>query len=199
MFKIASLFKPQHMLKLSIICSCTAFLISCGSNEGTKNAEGASDTTKKVNITDTTLAGPGYFIIDGDSLVIPSFEVEIALSPKANKQLKAKKETIIVAAYFSGQPKDTTTEEYKHSGEMGLANSEKELKGDERTAKIEGVKFSKALYDSLADKDIQMLINVYSGRRSTKVNLLDCDILQDKMSVLKGKKFTLKGKLIGEK
>jgi hypothetical protein len=187
------------MFKLSVLCACTVFLISCGSNERKKSADTKSDTAQKVITGDTTLTDLGYFRIEGDSLVIPSFDVEIVLSAKANAKLKSKKETIIIAAYFSGQPKDTTTKEYMQSGEMGLVQSVKELKGDERTATIEGAKFPKALYDSLADKDIQMLINVYSGRRSTNVNLLDCDILQDKMSVLKGKKFTLKGKLIGEK
>jgi hypothetical protein len=39
---------------------------------------------------------------------------------------------------------------------------------------------------------------VYSGRKSTNVNLLDCDILQDFVSVVKGKRFLIKGKLIGE-
>ena len=116
---------------------------------------------------------------------------------KANRKLKKDKETIIVAAFFTGQPKDTTSEMYRLNGEINVAYAEKELK-DDRIARFEGVKFSKALYDSLADKDIQLLINIYSGRRSTNVNLLDCDILQDKMSALKEKKFVLKGKLIGE-
>ena len=60
------------------------------------------------------------------------------------------------------------------------------------------IKCSKAKYDSLADKDIRVLVNIYSGRRSTADNLLDCAILSQKMSVVKGRTIPLTGKLISE-
>ena len=125
------------------------------------------------------------------------FEIEVSLSNKAEEKLKAGKETIIVAAYFSGMPKDTTLTLLVENGEWGLGSREIELR-TERVAKFEGIRFSRSLYDSVAPKSMNVLINVFSGRRSTDVNLLSCDILQDSVSAVGGKKFLLKGKLIAE-
>ncbi len=188
-------------MKYSTLLLLAVIFASCTSNDKKQNNTGSGKDTITKNsqtLADTSSTHMiGYYKVEGDSLVIPSFEIDVSLSDKANQKLQKDKETIIVAAYFSGQPKDTTSEAYQESGEMGVAHAEKEL-SDARVAKFERVKFSRALYDSLADKDIQLLINIYSGRRSTDVNLLDCDILDDKMSNVKDKKYTLKGKLIAE-
>ena len=119
------------------------------------------------------------------------------LSSKAEEKLKAIRETIIVAAYFSGIPKDTTIKDYVKYGELAINSNEREL-SDNRIAKFEGIKFSRTLLDTIPAKNMNLLINVYSGRRSAKDNLLDCDILNKPISEIKGKKIILKGKLIGE-
>ncbi|HEY2720198.1 MAG TPA: hypothetical protein VGI82_00650 [Chitinophagaceae bacterium] len=187
------------MLKLLSITFFSLFLFSCTSRETGKNKTSSADSTKNVAVDSTGVNSTSYYKVEGDSLVIPPFDIAIDLSPKASEKLKKIHETIIVAAYFSGIPKDTTTKEYLKSGGLGITTVQKELSGNDRTTKIEGGKFPKSLYDSLSDKDIQVLINVYSGRRSNPNNLLDCDILEEKMSAVKGKTFTLKGKLIGER
>ena len=168
--------------------------ISCHDGDEKHDTNGADSTG---NSKDSVITQNDPLTIIGDSVEIPSFEIEISLSDKANEKLKKEKESIKVAAYFSGIPKDTTLEEYRHSGEYPVTMSEKELL-DTRTAKFEGIRFSRSLYDSLANKNITLLINVFSGRRSSKLNFLNCDILQDSISAIKGKHFVLKGKLIGE-
>ncbi|MEO6843686.1 MAG: hypothetical protein ABI184_00865 [Ginsengibacter sp.] len=137
----------------------------------------------------------GYFKPDGDSLIIPTFEIEVNLSPKAKAKLSKNNETIIVSASFIGMPKDTTSEDFKNSGQIGIAGKDIEIRNDS-IAKFENIRFSKSLYDSLADKDIQLLINVFSGRHSSPDNLLNCGIIQEKMSKVKGKIFTIDCKLI---
>lgn len=139
-----------------------------------------------------------YLKITGDSVEIPSFEIELKLSDKANRKLKKDRETVIVQAFFSGDPIKDIPEKHKSKVEMDelfLLTHSIELT-DKRIAKFENIKFHKDLLDLLTDKDIRLLINVYSGRKSTNVNLLDCDILQKNMSEVKGKSFTLNGKLI---
>lgn len=167
------------------------FLLSCASaEEENKNEPKAKNDSLPVNTN-------GEVQFTGDSVEIPSFEIELSLSDKAEEKLKAGKETVIVAAYFSGIPKDTTLKEYVKTGEFAIGSHEKELRS-ERVAKFEGVRFSRSLYDSLSPQSMVVLINVYSGRRSTSVNLLDCGILQDPVSLVKGKRSLIKGKLIGE-
>ncbi|MCL2312673.1 MAG: hypothetical protein FWC41_09370 [Firmicutes bacterium] len=142
----------------------------------------------------------GYLKIVGDTVEIPAFEIALKLSDKAEEKLKTDNETVIVMAYFTGIAKaEHLPDKYKDragfGGELHLLSYPIEL-SDQRLARFENIKFSKELYDLLDNKDIQLLINVYSGRKSSMDNLLDCDILQDFMSEIKDKRFTLNGKLI---
>jgi hypothetical protein len=187
------------MRKIWLGISTMVLLFSCGSGTGDKKKDlpeqRPGDTASVKKDTASPVNDASYLVFTGDSVLIPPFEIDVSLSTKAEQKLKKDKETIIVKAYFSGIPKDTTIEEYKKTGSLSLASAEKELFAG-RTAGFAGIKFSKALYDSLGDKNITLLINIYSGRRASKDNLLNCDILEDKMSNLKGRKFTIKGKLI---
>lgn len=139
----------------------------------------------------------GYLQLDGDSILIPDFEIEVSLSPKAEKKLKEDNETVMVSAMFSGVPKDTTSEEYQIWGSVNICEHRIEL-NDKRIARFDKVRFHSSILNKLSDADIFLLINVFSGRRSSENNILDVEILEDKMSVVKGKKYILKGKLIGE-
>jgi len=134
--------------------------------------------------------------MEGDEFVIPTFEIEVSNSLKANETLSKQKETIIVSAFFYGDP--TNEKDLDEVGQMPIINKEIELTGDNRIARFEGLKFSKATYEKLADKDIRVLINVYSGRKSSDNNLLDCGIMEDKASKFRNKRFTLGCKLIEE-
>ncbi|HEY5367506.1 MAG TPA: hypothetical protein VIJ75_00820 [Hanamia sp.] len=177
------------------------FLSACGNDSDKKasdyqlDATGAADSIKSANKTSASISDFGYFKLDGDSLIIPSFEIGVKLSSNAKAKLLEDKETIIVSASFMGVPKDTTSAAFLESGEIGIAGKDMELRNDD-IAKFENIKFSKLLYDSLSDKDIQLLINVFSGRRSSTDNVLSCGIVQEKMSKVKGKKFTIDCKLI---
>ena len=138
----------------------------------------------------------GYLQLDGDSILIPDFEIEVSLSPKAEKKLKEDNETVIVSAMFSGTPKDTLSNEYQFMG-LSVKNYDIELT-TQRIARFDKVRFHSSILNKLSDADIFLLINVFSGRRSSENNILDVEILDNKMSVVKGKKYILKGKLIGE-
>ena len=176
----------------------STLFFSCASHEQkTDSTASGNDSINNSKMLGSATGNTNYLKTDGDSLVIPSFDIEVSLSAKANAKLTNDKETVVVTAWFSGQPKDTTSKEYAESGEMFIQSARAEL-SNSRIAKFEGIKFSKASYDSLAGKDISVLINIFSGRRSTQDNLLDCAILAEKMSAVKGRKFILAGKLIGE-
>lgn len=171
-----------------------ATVASC-SQQGKKDQQAPSDTVPKSPTTNNAVSVTDYFKVIGDSAEIPSFDITVELSDKAVQELSRKKESIIVTAYYSGTPKDTT--KYMEDGGYAVATKSIELV-DKKTATFRGIKISKEMYESLADKNIEGLINIYSGRRSSQLNLLDCEILQKPISELKDHQFTLKGKLIGE-
>ena len=137
------------------------------------------------------------FTYSKDSATLPGFEIEVQLSKKAEDTLKALHESVIVKAYFSGIPKDTTSEEYEEMGYISIGDHEIELR-DVRMAKFMHIALSRKDIELLKDKNFEVLINVFSGHRATDVNLLNVDILQKSIDSVAGKHFVLKGKLIGE-
>ncbi len=175
------------MNKFNGILAIATLFVSCASHE---NNPSEKNKNQALPVAD-------YLIVEKDSVTIPSFQVEINMSPAANGGLVHDKETFIIHTWFSGLPKDSSSKEYIESGEMLLRSKKTEL-ANNNLIRFEGLKFSRAKYDSLAGKDISVLINIYSGRHSSPDNILDCDILADKMSNVKGKKIMLACKLIGE-
>lgn len=139
---------------------------------------------------------PDFYEVDGDSIVIPTFEIEVSNSPKVNQMLRSRKETVIVSAMFNGEP--LNTQDRDEIGMMPVLDHNIELTGNNRIARFEGLKFSRKQLGKLADKDINLLINVYSGRKSSQDNLLDCGFMEMKASGFGNKRFVLGCKLIGE-
>ncbi len=134
----------------------------------------------------------------GDSLVLPAFEVEVWLSPEAAADLKKRNETIIVAAYFHAYPSDPEEQAKGMDGEIAVADKLIELSGSDRIARFEGLKFHQDLLNQMEDKDVQLLINVYSGRKSTDDNLLACGIVDAKASQIGDHRYRVACPLITE-
>lgn len=173
---------------LSILyCACS----SPSTEKGTDKINDSTSIVKGKSIRPVT----DYFKPVGDSAEIPSFDIIVQLDDKAEKKIASKNESVIVAAYFSGIPKDST--KYEDDGSYPVAGQRIELTKS-RKAHFSGIKISRAMYASLADKDIEVLINIFSGRRSSEYNLLDCEILQKPISEVRGQEFVLKGKLISD-
>jgi hypothetical protein len=172
-------------------------LLSCSSNDRQQPAGKTKDSTSQ-NATDTgskaSVAGE-YFQIGRDSITILPFEIGISLSAKAQEKLKRGHETIIVSVFLTGKPKDSSAVTLSEDGSFNVASAQKEISYGQ-TARFDGIKFPKKIYDELADKDIDLGVNVYSGRRTFRDNILDCDDLFDKISHVVNRKFILKGKLI---
>lgn len=135
------------------------------------------------------------FIPSGDSIQIPTFEILVDLDKNANRKLSETNETIIVKAFFRGTPKDTSIEEYKEFDYFTIGGHEIELTKS-HLARFENIKVSRTELEQLIDNNFEVLINIYSGRKSSNLNLLDCDILQEPINDIKGKRIRLKGKLI---
>lgn len=136
--------------------------------------------------------------VNGNNMVIFPFEIEVSNSAKADKLLTGKKETLIVSAHFWGVPKDPKEKEKGEDGMVNFVNKDIELSGNDRLARFEGLTFNKSLLSKVEDKDIFLLINVYSGRKSSQDNLLTCGILDTKVSQVVNKRFVLGCKLIEE-
>ena len=126
------------------------------------------------------------------------FSVGVMLSGKAKKTLADRKETIVVAAYFTGNSKPGTPRKYvSDMGEVGLGQANTEVAPGE-IAKFGPVKLKQDALKQIDKSGIQLLINVYSGRKSSPNNLLDCGIYEDALEPVEGKTIPITCKLIGE-
>ena len=130
---------------------------------------------------------------------VPGFQVEVVLSEKAEKLIIDNKESIVVRTLFSGLPLDDNIDDFSWEkyGELHLGWAHVEL-FDSRIAKFVDVTIPEKKYNQLKDKDYDLQINVFTGRKSSKNNLISVDYYGGKISQVAGKKIVLKGKLIRE-
>jgi hypothetical protein len=190
-------------MKIFAFFIISGLLISCGNSVKKENMDIPVQVSTEQTEPIEQIYYSDFLKTNGDLVEIPSFEIELELSEKAEKKLTQDKESVIVAAYFTSRLDDIAKipEKYKDRlvfDEMKLLTHTIELT-DTRLAKFENLEFPKDLYDLLDDKDIDVLINVVSGKSSTKGNILDCAILSGHVSKIEGERFTLNGGLIGER
>jgi hypothetical protein len=162
-------------------------IISCNLSK----KENPKITEKKHNVINET---------DKDSVIVPSFEIQLNLSKKAEKKLKEENESVIIAVDFIGEPEKRIVETkkfefYDEDGDLTIGTKKIEFES-ERIIKFENCKVSKKLLELLKNKTYEVRINVFSGRKSSVDNLITCDYYQEKIEATKNKKITLNGKLI---
>jgi hypothetical protein len=126
------------------------------------------------------------------------------LSETAEEELMNNNESVIVIAYFTtilddiGKIPEKYDDRLVMNNDLNILTHSIEIT-DERLVRFEKLEFPKDLYDLLDYKDIHVLVNIVSGRRSSNFNLIHCAILSGPISKVKEQKFTLNGGLIGEK
>jgi len=126
------------------------------------------------------------------------FTVFITLSERAKKDLVKRKETIVVAAYVTGLPKRGALKRYlDEMGTIDLGGANKEIVPGEH-ARFSRIPLNHDAVEQTDKKDPQLLINVFSGRRSAKDNLLNCGIYQGSFQAVQGHTLRIACKLIGE-
>ncbi|MGE3802180.1 MAG: hypothetical protein AB7H80_14280 [Candidatus Kapaibacterium sp.] len=121
-------FSLMLILSCLILCSCRAKQDREAEEKNVAVEERSSEGLQKS----LEVAPPV-----GDSILLPPFEIEVALSERADRELQAANETIIVQAFFQGIPRDTTLEEYAEWGEIFVGESRVELEGGERVASFD--------------------------------------------------------------
>jgi hypothetical protein len=196
--------KSKNLLTARFLFMAVLSFSMLGTSCGERKSSESSETISEEESQD--LPDDGYdaddsellntFTQNGDSITIPEFEIEVDVTDDAEVALEGSDESIIVQAYITGIPKDNANVELTEMGEVYLADTNVELT-DSRIARFKKVNIAKKSFDNLADEDFQILINIFSGRRSANVNILDCDILQEPISVVRGRRHTLPCKLIG--
>jgi|GEM_PF-1572377 len=137
---------------------------------------------------------------NNDSVIVPAFEIQLNLSEKAEKKLREENETVIIEVEFIGDPKEHILENkkyeiYDENGQLTIGSKRVELK-KERNVKFKNCKVSNDLLQLLENKNYDIRINTFSGRKSSEDNLLDCDYFEDNIENVKNQIIVINGKLI---
>jgi hypothetical protein len=129
---------------------------------------------------------------------VPGFSVTITYSQKAMDELAAGKETVIVVGYLYGFPiPGTPKKDVDNIGQIDMGEVKKEI-APGATAIFDSVKLNQPMMKWMNDQGPQLLINVYSGRKSSPNNLLDCGIYEGALKAIQGQSIPISCKLIGE-
>jgi len=140
---------------------------------------------------------------DRERAGLPGFTVEVALSEKARQKLIESKETIVATSFFTASPKKgVPPSQYKRflsrPGPLGLGYVDVEAKPGE-SLRFGKIKLDQSAMPLIDDQGPQLLVNVASGRRAYKDNILACDIYEGPLLPVQGKTIPITCKLIEEK
>ncbi len=145
-------------------------------------------TVTSLAATELTTQGPNR----------PGYTVNITYSPKSLAELTRRHETVIVANSFSAQPApDTPKSLLSDIGDLNLGGLNLEVPPGP-PAHIPAVHFDPTTFAHTNGKDPELLINVYSGRKSSPDNLLSCSIFQGPLTTILNTTIPIACKLIAE-
>jgi hypothetical protein len=126
------------------------------------------------------------------------FTVDVSLSAKAARTLKARGEGIVVSAMYSGEPVPSKASKADEMGMIDLGAEDVTIAGANGRAVITGSKVIAAHVGWV--KAVGVLINVYTARKTTQDNLIDCGIFEDTVAKAQASQpIPIACKMIGEK
>jgi hypothetical protein len=113
--------------------------------------------------------------------IIFAFDVELTLSDRAAMRLKMRRESIVVSADYSGEPKKDAQGHANQIGMINLGVENVEVIGAEGLVKVTGTKIDLQRLDWIKGP-VMLNVNAYSGRHASADNILACDFFDGKLS-----------------
>jgi hypothetical protein len=164
-------------------------------NQNLNHLSQHDSTTVPTNTDKVSNAVDKHFLIRQDSITILPFEIDVKLSPKAKERITKAGETLIVVVFFDGIPKHDAPVELEHDGAFLVASAEIEMIYGQ-VATFNKIRFSKKIYDELVNKNLDVIVNVFIGRKSSPDNLLSGGFFAGKLSDVVNRKITIETTLI---
>lgn len=127
-----------------------------------------------------------------------AYTVDVTLSDSAKEQFSSSGETVIVGAtYFADPAADAGKDVINDVGQVDLGSALVTLTGEGQAA-FGGDGLQRDRLDFI-EGEPQVNINVWSGRKSSPNNLLDCDMFQDAIAVAASQSVAINCRLIDER
>lgn len=124
------------------------------------------------------------------------FDVQLTLTPRAAEKLSETDEAVNVAAMFYGLPaSDTAPGIDEHGMEIGLGRDDIEVAPQSALVVVPGAGFDPTYMPGVKGEP-EVLINVYSARKTHENNLLSCGIYQGPIAMAQKKPIDIQCDLI---
>lgn len=143
---------------------------------------------------DAPAAAPGAEAVEPKSPY--AFEVNLTLTPRAAERLVSTDERVIVSAMYYGLPVSDTAPGLNPEGmEIPLGGDDVEVAPESAVVTAPGKAFD-ATYLSSVKGDPEVLVNVYSARKTHENNLISCGIYQGPVKMAQKKPVDIQCDLI---
>ncbi|HAY3544964.1 hypothetical protein FCL51_15405 [Elizabethkingia anophelis] len=145
--------------------------------------------------------------IKGNEILIPNLKLVVYLSKDAIQKLQENKESVVASLLLYGniEDEDTLPEEIRNEVgpdglRLGTFQIEEKNISEAISFNFNNLIISKKFYERLANKNIYLNINVFSGRKAFKDNILNVESFDSNISRIfsHGNKIILSGHLIPE-
>ena len=120
------------------------------------------------------------------TVAVPEFSISVKLSDAAEQRLQSIHESVLVIAYFDGDPLSGQGEYNAPFRDVYLGNDEKRVDA-KNMATFNRTKISQSHWNRLSDRNYFVTINVVSARMASKNNLLSCGVPEGRISTFAGK------------
>ena len=181
----------HHFMQTKLaVALCGALLLPACAPEPQRTATTTTEAAATTTAATATVAAP-------PAAAEPTFAVDVTLSPAAATKLAAINETIVVGADYYGNRAESAPVEGEPGAGVELGRQTVEMLQPGR-AVFALANADPAKMHLVADRDVRILINVYSGRRNAEDNLLDCGMFEDSSRVAVRAPVRIHCTLIGE-
>ncbi|HFK5545992.1 TPA: hypothetical protein ACG0AR_002872 [Elizabethkingia anophelis] len=145
--------------------------------------------------------------VKGNEILVPSLKLVVYLSKDAIQKLQENKESVVASLLLYGdiEDEDTLPEEIRNEVgpdglRLGTFQIEEQNISEAISFNFNNLIIPKKFYERLANKNIYLNINVFSGRKSFKDNILNVESFDSNISRIfsHGNKIILSGHLIPE-
>ena len=124
--------------------------------------------------------------------------VEVTLSPQAAARLAALHEGVTVAASFAGDPVAAARRQVDERGQVSRAGESVPIADPPGRVVVTGAGVTEAKMRLLRNRNVHLLINVFSARRAVPDNILFCGLFDDSAALAAREPVRINCKLISE-